>query len=249
MTDSSSSTDYPPSVESASPSKSFYLVCLLMDSNLDRFTCLSVLETLKNILICNAPSGFTVSVLNTFLLIPEKVSLLSRLFRRSGRSKQTRAMSTFSAQFPPTEWFNSKAVHLHCVATQTNSKVYILYLLNRLFKTLCLSTVLLLCDKTVYLPILILPFFRSHCRVKHHTCHTTTMVQKSVTGHRHCRDATSDTCLPSLAWPVPSTTTIHPLGSPVLVPAVYPDQHSAEVLLIRQFWTILGHPNAVAIPS
>ncbi|XP_022816037.1 putative uncharacterized protein DDB_G0277255 [Spodoptera litura] len=70
-TDSSSSTDYPPSVESASP---------------------------------------------------KKVSLLSRLFRRSGRSKQTRAMSTFSAQFPPTEWFNSKAVHLHCVATQTNSK-------------------------------------------------------------------------------------------------------------------------------
>lgn len=70
-TDSSSSTDYPPSVDSASP---------------------------------------------------KKVSLLSRLFRRSGRSKQTRAMSTFSAQFPPTEWFNSKAVHLHCVATQTNSK-------------------------------------------------------------------------------------------------------------------------------
>ncbi|KAG6462660.1 hypothetical protein O3G_MSEX013395 [Manduca sexta] len=55
-------------------------------------------------------------------IISEKVSLLSRLFRRSGRSKQTRAMSTFSAQFPPTEWFNSKAVHLHCVATQTNSK-------------------------------------------------------------------------------------------------------------------------------
>lgn len=70
-TDSSSSTDYPPSVESASP---------------------------------------------------KKVSLLSRLFRRSGRSKQARAMSTFSAQFPPTEWFNNKAVHLHCVATQTNSK-------------------------------------------------------------------------------------------------------------------------------
>ncbi|GBP10340.1 hypothetical protein EVAR_5655_1 [Eumeta japonica] len=70
-TDSSSSTDYPPSVDSATP---------------------------------------------------KKASLLSRLFRRSGRSKQTRAMSTFSAQFPPAEWFNSKAVHLHCVATQTNSK-------------------------------------------------------------------------------------------------------------------------------
>ncbi|XP_068630262.1 serine/threonine-protein kinase DDB_G0283821 [Battus philenor] len=70
-TDSSSSTDYPPSVESASP---------------------------------------------------KKASLLSRLFRRSGRSKAARAMSTFSAQFPPADWFNSKAVHLHCVATQTNSK-------------------------------------------------------------------------------------------------------------------------------
>lgn len=66
-------------------------------------------------------------VLNMFPLISEKVSLLSRLFRRSGRSKQTRAMSTFSAQFPPTEWFNSKAVHLHCVATQTNSKVCCTY--------------------------------------------------------------------------------------------------------------------------
>lgn len=48
----------------------------------------------------------------------EKISLLSRLFRRSGRSKQ-RHIQTFSAQFPPAEWFNSKAVHLHSVGTQT----------------------------------------------------------------------------------------------------------------------------------
>ncbi|XP_055688578.1 uncharacterized protein LOC129793055 isoform X2 [Lutzomyia longipalpis] len=49
---------------------------------------------------------------------PKKGSLLSRLFRRSGRSKQ-RHIETFSAQFPPLEWFNSRAVHLHSVGTQT----------------------------------------------------------------------------------------------------------------------------------
>ncbi|CAD7004579.1 unnamed protein product [Ceratitis capitata] len=49
---------------------------------------------------------------------PKKGSLLSRLFRRSGRSKQ-RQIETYSAQFPPAEWFNSRAVHLHSVGTQT----------------------------------------------------------------------------------------------------------------------------------
>lgn len=53
---------------------------------------------------------------------PEKASLLSRLFRRSGRSKQ-RQIETYSAQFPPAEWFNSKAVHLHSVGTQTSDLV------------------------------------------------------------------------------------------------------------------------------
>ncbi|XP_056643810.1 uncharacterized protein LOC130449812 [Diorhabda sublineata] len=48
---------------------------------------------------------------------PKKVSLLSRLFRRSKRSQCH--IGTFGAQFPPTEWFNSKAVHLHNVGTQT----------------------------------------------------------------------------------------------------------------------------------
>lgn len=52
----------------------------------------------------------------------EKASLLSRLFRRSGRSKQ-RQIETYSAQFPPAEWFNSKAVHLHSVGTQTSDLV------------------------------------------------------------------------------------------------------------------------------
>ncbi|XP_039965850.1 probable serine/threonine-protein kinase DDB_G0267686 [Bactrocera tryoni] len=49
---------------------------------------------------------------------PKKGSLLSRLFRRSGRAKQ-RQIETYSAQFPPAEWFNSRAVHLHSVGTQT----------------------------------------------------------------------------------------------------------------------------------
>lgn len=53
-----------------------------------------------------------------FFAFLEKTSLLSRLFRRSGRSKQ-RHIQTYSAQFPPAEWFNSKAVHLHSVGTQT----------------------------------------------------------------------------------------------------------------------------------
>lgn len=55
-------------------------------------------------------------------LLLEKASLLSRLFRRSGRSKQ-RQIETYSAQFPPAEWFNSKAVHLHSVGTQTSDLV------------------------------------------------------------------------------------------------------------------------------
>uniref|UniRef100_A0A336LPJ9 CSON009035 protein n=1 Tax=Culicoides sonorensis TaxID=179676 RepID=A0A336LPJ9_CULSO len=50
---------------------------------------------------------------------PKKsASLLSRLFRRSGRTKQ-KSLTTYSGQFPPAEWFNSKAVHLHSVGTQT----------------------------------------------------------------------------------------------------------------------------------
>ncbi|XP_049793578.1 probable serine/threonine-protein kinase nek3 isoform X2 [Schistocerca nitens] len=52
----------------------------------------------------------------------EKGSLLSRLFRRSGRKqRQAGELSTFSAQFPPSEWFNPRVVHLHSVGTQTRS--------------------------------------------------------------------------------------------------------------------------------
>ncbi|XP_055619487.1 uncharacterized protein DDB_G0283697 [Toxorhynchites rutilus septentrionalis] len=47
-------------------------------------------------------------------------SLLSRIFRRSTRSKsKTKQTETYSAQFPPPEWFNSKTTHLHSVGTQT----------------------------------------------------------------------------------------------------------------------------------
>ncbi|KAH8370995.1 hypothetical protein KR093_005852 [Drosophila rubida] len=53
---------------------------------------------------------------------PKKGSLLSRLFRRSGRAKQ-RQIETYSAQFPPAEWFNTRAVHLHSVGTQTADHV------------------------------------------------------------------------------------------------------------------------------
>lgn len=52
----------------------------------------------------------------------KKPSLLSRIFRRSGRLKQ-RQIETFTAQFPPAEWFNSKAVHLHSIGTQTTDHV------------------------------------------------------------------------------------------------------------------------------
>ncbi|XP_076269617.1 stork-head domain-containing protein knockout isoform X2 [Rhynchophorus ferrugineus] len=51
---------------------------------------------------------------------PKKESLLSRIFRRSKRSQCQ--IGTFGAQFPPSEWFNSKAVHLHSVGTQTSSE-------------------------------------------------------------------------------------------------------------------------------
>ncbi|XP_015609189.1 storkhead-box protein 2 isoform X2 [Cephus cinctus] len=51
----------------------------------------------------------------------KKIGLLSRLFRRSSRRKGTPLMGTFSAQYPPTEWFNPRVVHLHSVATQTRA--------------------------------------------------------------------------------------------------------------------------------
>lgn len=63
-------------------------------------------------------------------IFPEKTSLLSRLFRRSSRTKQ-RQIETYSAQFPPAEWFNSKAVHLHSIGTQTTDHVSLFWLIDR----------------------------------------------------------------------------------------------------------------------
>ncbi|XP_055382582.1 uncharacterized protein LOC129612823 [Condylostylus longicornis] len=51
----------------------------------------------------------------------KKASLLFRLFRRSSRSKQ-RKIETYSGQFPPVEWFNSRTVHLHSIGTQTTDQ-------------------------------------------------------------------------------------------------------------------------------
>lgn len=80
----------------------------------------------------SSPSNYELKASHTYslrlyfhaplLLLIEKGSLLSRLFRRSGRNK-TRQLETYSGQFPPAEWFNSKAVHLHSVGTQTQDHV------------------------------------------------------------------------------------------------------------------------------
>ncbi|KAL3282874.1 hypothetical protein HHI36_006033 [Cryptolaemus montrouzieri] len=53
---------------------------------------------------------------------PKKSSLFSRIFRKSKRS-QCQIHQTYNGQFPPTEWFNSKAVHLHSVGTQTTCEM------------------------------------------------------------------------------------------------------------------------------
>jgi hypothetical protein len=50
--------------------------------------------------------------------IEKSASLLSRIFRRSCRNP-SKKLESYSAQFPPREWFNSKAVHLVNVGTQT----------------------------------------------------------------------------------------------------------------------------------
>ncbi|KAK6621096.1 hypothetical protein RUM43_011402 [Polyplax serrata] len=55
-------------------------------------------------------------------LSTKKTSFLTRLFRRSSRKRGLSApptIHTFSAQFPPAEWFNPKVIHMHCVGTQT----------------------------------------------------------------------------------------------------------------------------------
>ncbi|KAL1131483.1 hypothetical protein AAG570_011100, partial [Ranatra chinensis] len=51
---------------------------------------------------------------------PKKCSLLSRIFRWPKRQNST-PLPSFSAQFPPQEWFNSTVLHLHSVGTQTQA--------------------------------------------------------------------------------------------------------------------------------
>lgn len=79
----------------------------------------------------------------------KRPSLLSRLFRRSRQQKAPRQIESYSAQFPPTEWFNSRAVHLHNVGTQTNDQVtdQLLrrYLIERVPNQFSFSSMLLFC--------------------------------------------------------------------------------------------------------
>lgn len=115
--------------------------------------------------------------------IPEKTSLLSRLFRRSSRSKQ-RQIETYSAQFPPAEWFNSKAVHLHSIGTQTSDHV-----MNSWTIFECIEY------------NLICFFFLLNRRIHHWRTHSPTlhsmMDQSSVTGRRRYHDVTIGVICPA----------------------------------------------------
>jgi hypothetical protein len=90
--------------------------------------CVVSLLNLQEVLhVCQA-FMLHLQILHFAFWISEKTSLLSRLFRRSGRKQRgssapPAALATFSAQFPPAEWFNQRVVHLHSVATQTINSV------------------------------------------------------------------------------------------------------------------------------
>jgi len=47
-----------------------------------------------------------------------------RLSRADGSESGESSLSTFSAQFPPAEWFNPSVTHLHSVGTQTRTSSY-----------------------------------------------------------------------------------------------------------------------------
>lgn len=61
---------------------------------------------------------FQVILINFSHILEKSASLLSRIFRRSCRNS-SKKIESYSAQFPPREWFNSKAVHLVNAGTQT----------------------------------------------------------------------------------------------------------------------------------
>lgn len=93
----------------------------------------------KNYTLTVTPDSSSSEYQSTDSSSPKRQSLFSRLFRRSGKQKN-RQIDTFSAQFPPTEWFNSRAVHLHNVGTQTSEKVgrrsqQVVLIQNKYFKT------------------------------------------------------------------------------------------------------------------
>lgn len=110
----------------------------------------------------------------------QRPSLLSRLFRRSGRQK-TRQIDSYSAQFPPTEWFNSRTVHLHNVGTQTNDQVSVAWRVQEsaMFINYCLS-IPRICPCPPCCPILMV------------------MDQRSVNSRLHSRGDTADTSPASL---------------------------------------------------
>lgn len=75
-------------------------------------------RTLRHPVSCAILRQLWFVLILVFISLTEKsASLLSRIFRRSCRS--TKKIESYSAQFPPREWFNSKAVHLQSVGTQT----------------------------------------------------------------------------------------------------------------------------------
>lgn len=84
------------------------------------------MRQISNKLLLGSDSSSSTEYPSTDCSSGKKMSLLSRLFRRSGRKQRGLsappvALATFSAQFPPAEWFNQRVVHLHSIGTQTLS--------------------------------------------------------------------------------------------------------------------------------
>ncbi|XP_065574892.1 uncharacterized protein LOC136036516 isoform X2 [Artemia franciscana] len=80
----------------------------LMETSLQRDHCLSSDVTIEQLDPCQESTT------------KDKVSLLSRIFKRAASSRRKNNISSFSAQFPPPEWLESGLVlHSHSVAVQT----------------------------------------------------------------------------------------------------------------------------------
>ena len=72
-------------------------------------------------IIFNECNWMKLMIKNGLILLigTEKLSLLTRLFRKSSIKKRSITSNTFCAQFPPPEWLDAKVLHLHSVAVQT----------------------------------------------------------------------------------------------------------------------------------